>query len=199
MSLDPKDNPLAQWGKERLAEIEATLAVMESRVSTLQTEARKQTEKAIADIQVQRAVFQRAMLEGKHQGEAAVATAKSALEANWASFEAIVQRQLSETKHQAEEFEATFKARAEAQQRFWKETIDAWHGQASTFAAAGKHDMEAALNHFKAEVDGLKSGLEAKSKAGEQSWAAMKSALEESRAAFEKASHKAQEAFKKAT
>jgi len=97
-----------------------------------------------------------------------------------------------------EQQQATFKARAEAQQKAWEETISKLRSKASTFAAAKKQELDVALCRLQGDADAARARLETNLKAGEQSWAALKTALEESRIAFDKANHKALEAFKKA-
>lgn len=197
MTTETYAHDFLNWAKERLNEIDATLTLIETRVGSLQADAKKQAENAILEIRAQRDVFKEAIQKQKVESEAGWAKAKSGLEANWTSFEALVQKYLNETRHDAKSLQVTFEARAEAQRKAWQETFDALRGKASTFAAAKKQDVDAALAHLKTEADAAKSKLETHRKAGEQSWSAFKTALEESRAAFDEASRKALEAFKK--
>jgi hypothetical protein len=187
----------SNWAKERLAEMDATLTSIEARLGALHAETKKQAEKAVSEIRAQRDEFQEAVRKEQHEW-AAWAKAKTALDANWTSFETIVQKYMSEARQNTEQQQATFKARAEAQRKARQETIDVLHGKVAAFAASKKQDLDAALGHLKAEAETAKSKLETIQKAGEQSWAAMKMALEESRTAFDKASQRALEAFKKA-
>ncbi len=188
----------SNWMKERLDEMDATVASIEARLGTLQADAKKHAEKTVADIHVQRAVFEEAIRKHQHESETAWAKAKTGLEANWASFEMAVQTYLKQAGPAVEQQMATFKARADAQRKTWEETIHALRGGAATFAAAKKKEMESELSNLQKEADRVKSRLDEHRKAGEQTWAALKTALEESRAAFDKASQKALEAFKKA-
>ena len=198
MTSETHAHHFSSWAKERLAEIDATLTSIESGLGALHADAKKAAEKAVSEIRAQRDVFQEAVRKQQHEGEAAWAKAKTALDANWTSFETIVQKYMSEARQNAEQQQATFKARAAAQRKAWQETIDALHGRVNAFAAGKKQDLNAALGYLKTEADTAKSKLETRQKAGEQSWAALKTALEESRTAFDKASQKALEAFKKA-
>ncbi len=198
MTSEHYTHHFSNWAKERLDEMDATMALIEARLGSLQADAKKQAEKAVAEIRAQRDVFQEAVRNQQNEGEAAWAKAKTALDANWASFEACVQKYMNEAQKNTEQQQATFKARAEAQRNAWQETINGLRGTVTAFAAGRRQDLDAALGHLKAEADAAKSKLETKQKAGEQSWAAMRTALEESRTAFDKASQKALEAFKKA-
>ena len=198
MPTDPYAHHWSNWMKQRLDEMDATSTSIEIRLATLKADAKKQAEKAVADIQAQRAAFQEAIRKQHHESEADWAKTKSALEANWASFETAVQGYLKHARPLVEQQQATFKARAEAQRKAWEETISKLRGKAATFAAAKKQELDVELCRLQGEADAAKCKLETNLKAGEQSWAALKTALEESRIAFDKASHKALEAFKKA-
>ena len=91
------------WSKERLNEIDATLASIEARASTLQADAKKQSEKAVSDIRAQREAFQQAIHKQKDESEAGWARAKSGLEGNWTSFEGSVQKYLGELRLNGEQ------------------------------------------------------------------------------------------------
>jgi hypothetical protein len=196
MTTNPQLREFSEWAKQRVNEIEATLKAMQMRLGTLGAEAKTQAEKVIAEMSAQRDVFQKAIKEQSAEGEAALAKARSALEANWASFETTVQKYFTDARQTAEQQQALFAARADAQRKAWQQSIDAFYLQANSFAAAQRKDLDAALDRAKAEAETAKSRLDATAKAGAQSWDAMKTALEESRAAFEKAGKKAQDAFK---
>ena len=198
MTTDPYAHHVSNWMKQRLDEMDATMTSIDTRVATLQADAKEHAEKAVADIRGQRAAFEEAIRKQQHESEAAWAKAKTALEANWASFETAVQNYIKQAQPMVEQQQAIFKARAEAQRKAWEETISTLRGKAATFAAAKKQELDAALTHLQGEADAAKSKLEANRKAGEQSWVALKTALEESRVAFDKANQKALEAFKKA-
>ena len=122
MTTDPYAHHWSNWMKQRLNEMDATSTSIEIRLATLKADAKKQAEKAVADIQAQRAAFQEAIRKQQHESEAAWAKTKTALEANWASFETAVQDYLKHARPLVEQQQATFKARAEAQRKAWEET-----------------------------------------------------------------------------
>ncbi len=198
MPKDPFAHQWSNWTNQRLHEIDATLTSIESRLATLQGEAKQEAEKAVANIRAQRAAFQQAIGKHHHENEAAWAKAKTALEADWAAFETAVHDYIKRAPSVLEQQEATFKARAEAQRKAWEETIGALRAKAATFAAAEKQKLDATVSGLQREAETAKSQLETKREAGKQSWAALKAALEESRVTFDRASEKALEAFKKA-
>ncbi|NVN86626.1 MAG: hypothetical protein HXX15_11120 [Rhodopseudomonas sp.] len=199
MTNEGYSHQFSSWAKERIDEIEATLASIETRAATLQDEAKRQAEQAIAQINVQRDAFLEAVRKQQHEGEAAWTAAKADLAPAWASFEATVQGYMSDVVQQAEQQTATFKARADAQREAWQQASEALLGKTVAFAEAKKKDVEAAMVQLKTEAEAARLRLEAQQKAGADSWSVMKSALEESRSAFDSAIQKALDAFKKAS
>ena len=96
MTTETYAHDFLNWAKERLNEIDATLTLIETRVGSLQADAKKQAENALLEIRAQRDVFKEAIQKQKVESEAGWAKAKSGLEANWTSFEALVQKYLND-------------------------------------------------------------------------------------------------------
>jgi hypothetical protein len=197
MSSQSTIHPFLDWTKERLDEIDATLASFENKAAKLQAGSRVTAEKAIADMRAARDGFQKSIKEHGAASEAAIASSKKALEAQWAAFEAAVPSYLEATGQQAKEVEAAFRARAEAQRKAWDEVIDKLHRSAKSFAENRRDEFEAAVKHMKVEAESAKARLDKLDKAGTESWAAMKSALSESRTALDKAQQAVHESLKR--
>ena len=198
MTSETDTHLFSNWAKERLDEIDATLAALQARVGTLQAETKTQAEKTIAEIRAQQQVFQDMLKKQAEEGTANWTHMMRGLESNWASFETLVQKYMNVTWKDSQHLQETFAARAAAQRKAWQEALESLRGKANTFAAAHKKEAEEALNQLKAAADTAKARLETQQKAGVESWDAFKTALEESRAAFDKATHKVIEAFTKA-
>ena len=198
MTSETDTHLFSNWAKERLDEIDATLAALQARVGTLQAETKTQAEKTIAEIRAQQQVFQDMLKKQTEEGTANWTNMMRGLESNWASFETLVQKYMNVTWKDGQHLQETFAARAAAQRKAWQEALESLRGKANTFAAAHKKEAEEALNQLKAAADKAKAKLETQQKAGVESWDAFKTALEESRAAFDKATHKVIEAFTKA-
>jgi hypothetical protein len=198
MASETDTHLFSNWAKERLDEIDATLASLQARVDTLQAETKTQAEKTIAEIRAQQQVFQDMLKKQTAEGTANWVNLMRGLESNWASFESLVQKYMNTTWKDAKYIQETFSVRAEAQRKAWQEALESLRGKANTFAAAHKKEAEEALNQLKAAADTAKARLETQQKAGVESWDALKTALEESRAAFDKATRKVIEAFTKA-
>jgi hypothetical protein len=197
MTSETDTHLFSNWAKERLNEIDATLAALQSRVDSLQADTKTQAEKTIAEIRAQQQVFQEMLKKQTAEGTANWTNLMQGLEANWASFESLVQKYMNGTLKDAHHLQETFAARAEAQRKAWQDALESLRGKANTFAAAHKKEAEDALNQLKAAADTAKAKLETRQKAGVESWDALRTALEESRAAFDKATHKVIEIFKK--
>jgi hypothetical protein len=194
MSSQSTIHPYLDWAKERLDEIDATLASFEHSAKKLQADARTKAEKAMTDMRTARDDFQKSIKEQGQASEAAVASSKKALEKQFTAFEAAVPAFLEATGQHVKEVEAAFRARAEAQRKAWQEAIDKLHKSAKSFADNRRDEIEAAVKHMKVEADAAKTKLD---KAGGESWAAMKTALTETRTALDKAQQAVHESLKR--
>ena len=87
MTAETDPHLFSNWAKERLNEIEATLATIQSRVNTLQEETKKQADNTIAEMRAQQQVFQEMLKKQSAEGTANWTNLMHGLELNWASFE----------------------------------------------------------------------------------------------------------------
>jgi hypothetical protein len=197
MSSQSTVHPYLDWAKERLDEIDATLASFEHNAAKLQADARTKAEKAMVAMRAARDDFRKSIKEQGQASEAAIASSKKALETQWTAFEGGVLSYLDATGQQAKEQDAAFRACADAQRKAWHEAIDKLHKSATNFAADRRDEIETAVKHMKVEADAAKTRLDKLHKAGGESWAAMKSALAETRAALDKANQTVHESLKR--
>lgn len=201
MSSSSTIHPYLDWAKERLDEIDATLASFEHKAAKLQADARTKAEKAVADMRTARDEFHKSISKSANEHEqasqAAVASSKKALEAQWTAFETAVPAFLEATGQQVKEVEAAFRARAEAQRKAWHEAINKLNSSAKTFADHRRDEIEAAVKQMKVEADAAKTKLDKLDKAGGESWVAMKVALTETRTALDKAQQAVHESLKR--
>lgn len=197
MSSQSTIHPYLDWAKERLDEIDATLASFEHKAAKLQADARSKAEKATCDMRAARDAFHKSIKEHGGASEVAVASSKKALETQWTAFEAAVPAFLDATGQHVKEVETAFQARAEAQRKAWHEAIVKLHKSAKSFADKRRDEIEAAVKHMKVEADAAKAKLDKLDQAGGESWAAMKSALTETRTALDKAQQAVHESLKR--
>ena len=123
------------WAKERLDEMDATLALFESKVGELQGDARAKAERALADMRAKRDAFRETIKKEGEMSEADWNRAKAALETDWSAFEASVQKYIDAAGLKVEQQKAAFRVRADAQRKSWQEAIDKLENSAAGFAA----------------------------------------------------------------
>jgi hypothetical protein len=186
------------WAKERLDEMDATLALFESKVGALQGDARVKAERAIADMRAKRDAFRETIKKEGEMSEADWNRAKKSLETDWSAFEASVQKYIDAAGLQVEQQKAAFQVRADAQRKAWREAIDKLENTTAGFAADRKAEVESAVKRMKAESVAAEAKLDKLSRAKSESWSAFKKALGETRTAFDHANQQAYDAFKRA-
>ncbi len=186
------------WAKERIDEMDATLASLESKASQLRPDAKAKIDKLVADLNKQRAEFQATFKRQAEAGETAWERAKAQLVSLWNRFEAEVKAYLESTGEQIDQQQATFRSVAAAQMKAWQEAADKFQGAATKLAADRRADMDAAVERMKADASEADARLQKMKEAGKKSWAALSAALAESRKAFDRANETAYDALKRA-
>lgn len=186
------------WAKERLDEMDVTLALFESKVGELQGDARAKAERALADMRVKRDAFRETIKKEAEMSEADWNRAKASLETDWSAFEASVQKYIDAAGVQVEQQKAAFQVRADAQRKAWQEAIDKFDNTAAGLAADRRAEVESAVKRMKAEAAAADAKLDKLSRAGSESWAAFRKALGETRTAFDHANRQMYDAFKRA-
>jgi len=187
------------WAKERLDEIDATLASTEKKIGDLKSESHAKAENARAVMREESDAFRRAIEANKQANEADWQKAKAALEARWIAFETAVQQWEEATRERVAEQKEIFNARVEAQHKAWQEMIDQFEASAKGFTSDRKREIDSTLATIRADAEAKKARLEAFKQLGKEAQAAYDSALAESRAAFDRANQTAYEAFERAT
>jgi hypothetical protein len=186
------------WAKERLDEMDATLASLESKASEVQAAAGVKANQVLADLRKKRDDFRDTVKKHAEANEAAWIRAKAQLESDWSTFETEVKNYVDSFVKQIEQQQATFKLQADAQLKAWREAADKLHAAAAEFAAERRGDINATVTRMKADAAAAEEKLQKLNRAGGESWSALMAALMETRATFDRANQAAQEAFKKA-
>jgi hypothetical protein len=185
----------ANWAKERIDEIDATLSSLESKAGEVQAEARTRANQLLADLRAKRDEFRNTIKKQAESNEAAWINAKTRLESDWTAFEAQVQKYVETFAKQAEQQHALFQARTTAQLKSLNEVTDRLFGDAKEFAAERRAEIDATVKRMKADATARQEKLDKLSRAGSESWAALNAALAETRAAFDRANQAARDAF----
>lgn len=184
------------WAKERIDEMDATLASFEAKAGQVQADSKVKADQLLADLEKQRDEFQAAVKKQAEAGEASMDRAKAQLESQWTAFEAQVKSYIDAVGKQVEQQQATFRDVAAAQMKAWHEAADNIQGAATKFAADRRADIDAAVKQMKAGASEADARLQTLKQAGGESWTALSAALEQSRKAFDRANQAAVEALK---
>ena len=186
------------WTKERLDEMDATLASLEGKASQVGAESKAQADKLIGQLEKRRAEFQAKVEAQAQAGEAALEAMKPQLESQWQAFEAQVRTYFETVGKQIELQQATFRDIAAAQVKAWREAADKVHNAGTKVAAEKRANLDSAVRQMKADAAEAEARLQKLKQAGSESWTALSGALAESRKAFDQANQKAWDAFKRA-
>lgn len=186
------------WAKERIDEMDATLASLEAKASQLQPDAEAKVERLVSDLKKRRGEFQATLKTQAEAGEAAWERAKAQLESEWNDFEVEVKAYLDSAGKHIDQQQATFRNVAAAQMKAWREAADKFQGAATKVAMDRRTDIEAAVKQMKADASQAEARLQKMKEAGRESWTALSAALAESRKAFDSANKTAGDALKRA-
>jgi hypothetical protein len=186
------------WAKERIDEMDATLASLEAKATQLQPDVKAKVERLVADLNKRRDEFRTTLKKQAEAGEEAWERAKVRLESEWNAFEAEVKAYLDSAGKQIDQQQATFRNVAAAQMKAWQEAADEFQSAAAKLGANRRADMEAAIERMKADASEADARLQKLKEAGKESWAALSAALAESRKAFDRANQTAYDALKRA-
>jgi hypothetical protein len=186
------------WAKERIDEMDATLASLEGKVSEVQADARTKANQTLADMRKKRDDFRDTVKKQAQANEAAWIREKARLESEWNAFETEAKKYVETFGKQIEQQQATFKRLATAQVKAWREAADNLRTAGKEFAAKHQGEIDASVKQMEVGAAAAEEKLQKLNQAGMQSWSALIGALGETRAAFDRANKAAQEAFNRA-
>lgn len=192
-------HPYLNWSKERIDEMDATLASLEGKVSEVKADARAKADQVLADLQKKRDDFRDIVKQQSKAGESAWISVKTQLESDWNAFETEVKKYVESFGKQIEQQQAIFALQSAAQLKAWHEAADRLAGAAKDFAAERRNEIDTVVQRMKSDATAAEEKFQKLTQAGNQSWSALTAALTETRAAFDRADQAAWDAFKKAT
>lgn len=198
----PKESSIhyyLNWLKERVDEMDATLASLEDTIGELRADARAKAEQLRIDLQKKRDEFRDAVTKQAEASEAEWTKTKARLETEWNTFETDLQKYFESIGEQAQQRQATFKLQADAQIKAWSEAADQFSKAADQFAAGRRGDIDAAVKKMKADAATAENKLRKLNEAGNESWLILTKALAETRATFDRANQAVRDAFQRAS
>lgn len=187
------------WARERIDEMDATLASLESRSAQMQAETQARADQFIAEMKNKRDEFESAVRTQADAGETAADGAKARLETEWKAFQAETKKYLETFGKGIEQEHAVFQSQVAAQLNAWRETADKLNAAAKEFAVERRREIDATVSRMKADAVTAEKKLQDLARAGTESWSALNAALADTRATFDRANQAAREAFKRAT
>jgi hypothetical protein len=187
------------WTKQRIDEMDATLASLEAKAGQVKAESKAKGDQLLADMKKRRDEFQAKAKAQVQAGEAAMQASKAQLESQWHGFESQVKTYFDTIGKEVEQQQATFRDIAAAQAKAWREAADKLHSEASKVVTTRRADVDAAVKQMKSDAAEAEARLQKLTQAGSETWAALSAALAGSRKAFNQANQKAWEALKRAT
>lgn len=183
------------WTKQRIDEMDATLASLEAKAGQVKAETKTKADQMLADMKKRRDEFQVMAKAQAEAGGAALQAGKAQLETQWQGFEAQVKSYFDTVGKQIEQQQATFRDVAAAQAKAWGEAAETFLGEAAKIAAARRADLDTAIAQMKADAAEAEARVQKLKQAGSESWAALGAALAESRKTFDRANQKAADAL----
>jgi len=189
-------HPYLNWTKQRIDEMDATLASLEAQAGKAKAESKVKADQLIADLTKRRDEFQAKARAQQESGEAALKAGKAQLETQWQGFEVQVKTYFDSLGKQVDQQKATFHSAAAAQVKAWREAAEKFQSEATKIVAARRTDLDAAVKQMKADAAEAEARLQKLKQAGSESWAGLSAALAESRKAFDGANQKTGDALK---
>jgi hypothetical protein len=186
------------WAKERIDEMDATLASLEGKVAAMKADARVKAEECIADLRKKRDEFESTVKTQAAAGEAAWDATKVRLENEWKGFQTEIKQYLNSLGKNMEQQQAVFQSQVTAQLIAWRDTADKLNAAAKEFKTERRREIDASVARMKADATAAEEKLQKLAQAGTQSWSALEAALAETRGVFDRANQAAREAFKRA-
>jgi hypothetical protein len=187
------------WAKERIDEMDATLASLQSKAVQMQAQTRVKADQFITDMRKKRDEFETAVRKQAEAGEPAWDGAKHRLETELKGFQAETKKYLETFGKGIEQQQAVFQSQVIAQLNAWRDAAEKLNAASKEFAIERRREIDATVSRMKADAAAAEKKLLDLARAGTESWTTLNAALAESRTTFDRANQAAREAFKRAT
>jgi hypothetical protein len=189
------------WAKQKLDEIDSTLATLDSSVGALEKDARTQADRAITRIRTARDAFKAkvdaAVRSDFAAAEAITKEAQVGIEAGWTEVELAFQDFLAATASHASIVKNALAARAEAQRQAWQSSLQAARATATEVVDQARGEADTVIRRLSAEAQKAEATLGQVSVAGDESWKAIKVGLEEAISIYDRTWKKISDAIAK--
>ena len=168
MTENGSQHPYVTWTKQRLDEMDAALASIETKASQLEADAKSKATQLNADLKKRREDFEAEVKAHLKAGEAALQTSKTQLEKQWASFEAELETYVETVCKDIDQKRTTFADIAAAQAKTWGEAVEKLQTAASEVGAENRAKVDKAIAQLQAGKTEAKARLEELKQAGDE-------------------------------
>jgi len=196
MSAHSHMHPYLNLLKERIDEMDAALASLETKAGEAQAGSKVARDEFINGLKKMRTEFSAAVKKMAEAGGEALDLARAELDPLWAAFEGQIKAYMDNLGKDPAQQQAIFRDMAAAQGRAWRDAAEKLDESAQKAAAAHRGEFQAVANRMKAEAVDAEAQLHQLKAAGAKSWTAYSAALTESRKAFFHANETAWKALK---
>jgi hypothetical protein len=177
-----------EWSQDRLAELDATIAVLEQHAAKLQGDARARAEAALKELRDKRDAYRAqaddAVANAKTWTDAQVVEARKSLDQRWAAFQTARDEYLEAAKADLATRRAVLEAELEARQKAWQKSIDELRAEAGKLAAEQKAAIDARIAALRAQVDEAKARIGRIQDASGEAWETAKKSYADAQQLF---------------
>ena len=175
--------------QERLAEIDATITVMQEQADKADAAARQKARDAVAALKGIRDTYKKELDEvvarGRQMTADQLAVARSALTAPWTQFQQALDQDVRNLKLDVAQRKAIVEARIKAEQSYWQGVIADLQASAANLTAEQRAAIDARIAAVRAHAEAAKARLTRLARAGQTAWSALKQGLVNSREVFD--------------
>ncbi len=175
--------------QERLAEIDATITVLQEDVDKLDGAAKQRAEAAVAALKAIRDTYRKeidgVVAQGRQMTTAQLSAVRSALTAPWTQFEQALDQDVSLLQLDVAQRKALVEARIRAEQAYWQSVIADLKTAATSLTAEQRAAIDARIGAVTARAEAAQIRLTRLSHAGQTAWSALKQGFVNSRQVFD--------------
>ena len=175
--------------QERLAEIDATITVMQEQADKADAAARQKARDAVAALKGIRDTYKKELDEvvarGRQMTADQLAVARSALTAPWTQFQQALDQDVRNLRLDVAQRKAIVEARIKAEQSYWQGVIADLQASAANLTAEQRAAIDARIAAVRAHAEAARARLTRLVRAGQTAWSALKQGLVNSRQVFD--------------
>ena len=192
----PADDPVGAHAaiaeaQERLAEVDATVSVLQEDAEKLEGAVRQRARNAVAGLRTIRDSYRKdvdeLVAQARQMTLGQLAAARAALTRRWTTFEQTLDGYVAEVKLDIHQRKALIQARIKAEQAYWQAALTDVRAKAATLTARERVAIEARIARMSARVDEAETRLTKLRNAGHSAWSALKQDFVNSRQILDEA------------